>query len=345
MRKYDKLTLVMNRIKNIFLTTSLAFLASTASAQFQVYQGKYAVKFTDKIGSGYSLSQPEEFLSQKALDRRKKYSIEINSLDLPVSKLYIDSLKAMGYEIHGVSKWLNCAVVICDSAKIMELKNVDFVDFNYNWRPDIEKTKSTNEKITRPKLKIKGVPVDIKPNLKYGKASNQNTMLNIQALHNEGFQGQGVVAALLDAGFYHADQLPAFKTAFENGHFLGAYDFVDRDTTVFGSDTHGMNALSCIVANIPDEFVGTAPEASFYLFRTEDGATENIIEEFNWAFAAEKADSLGVDLIHSSLGYTKFDDTTKTYVYKNIDGNTAISTIAADIAASKGIVGTVSAGN
>ena len=334
----------MKTLKNLIVTAGLALLTSTAvNAQYQVYPGKYAVKFTDKNFSNYLVSKPDEFLSQKALERRKKFSIDVNTQDLPVSQLYVDSLKKMGFEIHGVSKWLNCAIVICDSAKITELKNISFVDYNYNWRKKSPKT-PYNPDLTRPKFK-KEKNVNTASTLKYGKSANQNEMLNIQMLHNQGFKGQGVVIALLDAGFYHANVLPAFKQAFDNGHFLGAYDFVDRDTTVFGSDTHGMNALSCIVANIPNEFIGTAPEASFYLFRTEDGATENIIEEFNWAMAAEKADSLGVDLIHSSLGYNDFDDDTKTYQVEDIDGNTAISTIAADIAASKGIVVTVSAGN
>jgi len=333
--------------KFLILTAALTCsFAVNSEAQYKVSPGKYAVKFTDKNSNAYSLEKPSEFLSQKALLRREKFSIGIDNRDLPVTTKYVDSLKSLGFGIQGVSKWLNCAVVICDSAELEKLKPLSFVDYDYVWRKEdsLEKPAAQPETLERPKIKRKRKP-DFSMKLPYGKGSNQAQMLNIQVLHNAGFKGEGITAALLDAGFYKVDKLNSFKPMLAKEHVLGTWDFVDKEESVYEDDTHGMNVLSCITGFDPEYLVGTAPEAQVYLFRTEIGSSENIIEEFLWAMAAERADSLGVDLIHSSLGYHKFDDETKSYKYKEMDGNTAISTIAADIAASKGILVTISAGN
>jgi subtilisin family serine protease len=340
----------MKTIKNLLLSTAiLTCLFSTQSAaQYRVSPGKYAVKFTDKNDNTYTLERPQEFLSQKALDRREKFSIGLDERDLPVVPDYVDSLKSLGFDIQGVSKWFNCAVVICDSADLEKLKDLSFVDYDYVWRKPKDSTATATPvqpvKLERSKFKRKKQP-DLALKLHYGKGENQAQMLNIQALHNLGFKGEGITAALLDAGFYKVDKLNSFKPMLAKEHVLGTWDFADREESVYEDDTHGMNVLSCITGYEPDYLVGTAPEAQVYLFRTEIGRSENIVEEFLWAMAAEKADSLGVDLIHSSLGYHKFDDPDKSYKYNEMDGNTAISTIAADIAASKGILVTVSAGN
>ena len=336
----------MKTIKTLILTAiSLCCLNLNAKAQYEVSQGKYAVKFTDKSQNNYTLDKPEEFLSKKALDRREKFSINFDERDLPVTQQYVDSLKGLGFKIQGVSKWLNCAVVICDSTLLEKLQTLSFVDYNYQWRKQKEeKPKAEIQQLERPKIKRKKQP-DLAMKLPYGKGANQVQMLNVQALHNLGFKGQGITAALLDAGFYKVNKLNSFKPMMAKEHVLGTWDFADLEEDVYENDNHGMNVLSCITGYEPDYLIGTAPEAEVYLFRTEIGSSENIIEEFLWAMAAEKADSLGVDLIHSSLGYHKFDNPDKSYSYSEMDGNTAISTIAADIAASKGILVTVSAGN
>ena len=336
----------MKTIKTLILTAvSLCCLNLNTKAQYEVSQGKYAVKFTDKSQNNYTLDKPEEFLSKKALDRREKFSINFDERDLPVTQQYVDSLKGLGFKIQGVSKWLNCAVVICDSTLLEKLQTLSFVDYNYQWRKQKEeKPKAEIQQLERPKIKRKKQP-DLAMKLPYGKGANQVQMLNVQALHNLGFKGQGITAALLDAGFYKVNKLNSFKPMMAKEHVLGTWDFADLEEDVYENDNHGMNVLSCITGYEPDYLIGTAPEAEVYLFRTEIGSSENIIEEFLWAMAAEKADSLGVDLIHSSLGYHKFDNPDKSYSYSEMDGNTAISTIAADIAASKGILVTVSAGN
>lgn len=350
------------RLKQTLLMLAiLLFTGQVSMAQYRIYGGFkpkraygnfdttvlnraiYAVKFTDKNNSPYSVENPQQFLSQKALDRRAKYKIGITEQDIPVNQSYIDELKKLGFVLRGQSKWLNCVWVECPESKLEELKSLSFVDYNYKWRNPQPKDAPKPDKSKRPKIS-KDV-LDNALNRDYGKAQNQTEMLNIQALHNLGFTGKGITIAILDAGFTKADQMPVFEPMFADKRVLGVYDFVEDDAYVYDKGNHGMNVLSCIAANQPGQMIGTAPDVSAYLFRTEDEDTEYIIEEFNWLEAAEKADSLGVDIIHSSLGYQDFDDKSTSYQYNELDGNTAISTVAADIAASKGIYVNVSAGN
>ncbi len=356
----------MNFIPKFLVAASLILAGQAASAQYKIYEKSssdlffdddesdtvdiqnqvrtiYAVKLTDKNNSPYSVDQPQQFLSQKALDRRAKYKIRITEQDIPVNPAYVDAIAKLGFIIQGKSKWLNCVWVECSEDKLQQLKDLPFVDYNYVWRKKQPKPEVKPDKMKRPKLSK--TPLDKSLKLKYANASNQIEMLNIQALHNLGFTGNGITIAVLDAGFTRADQLPVFDKMFEDNRVLGIYDFVDNDEIVYDQGNHGMNVLSCIAANSPGSMIGTAPDVSAYLFRTEDENSEFIIEEFNWVEAAEKADSLGVDLIHSSLGYQDFDDDATSYTYDEIDGNTCISTIGADIAASKGIFVNVSAGN
>ncbi len=339
----------MKIFSKIITMAAVAALAmpQMAEAQFKVSPDKYAVKFTDKNNNGYSLDHPEKFLTKKALDRRAKFQITLDDYDLPVNWAYVDSLKALGFKVQGVSKWLNCAVIQTDdSTELAKLNNLSFIDTDYKWLQIKEKNYSLPP-VERPKIKDKKKKKPETANYvyDYGMGLNQAEMLNIPKLHMLGYTGKGMTIAVFDAGFYKADQLNCFTKMFKEGRILGVRDFADNDSVVYDADNHGMNVLSCIAGNWSGQLVGTAPEASAYLFRTEISSSENIIEEFLWAFAAEVADSLGVDMIHSSLGYQKFDDKSVSYTREQGDGNTTIADIAADRAASKGIVVTVSAGN
>ena len=334
--------------KIIAAAAVMAFtIPQMASAQYlKVSPDKYAVKFTDKNNNGYSLDCPEEFLTKKALDRRAKFQINLDEYDLPVSKAYVDSLKALGFKVQGCSKWLNCAVIQTDdSTNLAKLDDLSFIVHDYQWLIVKQGEKTPLPPVVRPKLKDKKKPAPPKQVYDYGEGLTQAEMLGINKLHALGYCGQGMTIAVFDAGFYKANQLNCFTKMFTEGRILGVRDFADNDTTVYDADNHGMNVLSCIAGNWSGQLVGTAPEASAYLFRTEISSSENIVEEFLWAFAAEVADSLGVDMIHSSLGYQKFDDKSVSYTREQGNGNTTIADIAADRAASKGIVVTVSGGN
>ncbi len=326
-----------------FLFFLLVVLTGNIYSQKEVSPRHYCVYFTDKKDNGYSIDHPENFLSERALARRKKSDIEIIEQDLPITKRYVDSLTALGFQVKNTSKWLNCAIIFTkDKKKLEQLSKLSFIKKN------IETEKIVREKSKKIKYRIpnvKSIEEDLDTLSHYGLGANQIEMLNGHILHSRGYQGDGIVIAVLDAGFYKVDELSSFDSLWANHQILGWYDYVDLDTSVFDADTHGMQVLSTIGANIPNKFVGTAPKAKFWLFRTEQSSSEYMIEEYNWITAAERADSLGVDMIHSSLGYNDFDDDNTSYTYEDMDGNTAISTVAADIAASKGIIVVTSAGN
>ncbi len=188
----------------------------------------------------------------------------------------------------------------------------------------------------------------------YGPSFRQIDMLNGVCLHNQGYDGAGMVIAVLDAGFWHVDSLPIFDSLRANNQILGTWDFVDNDTNVYDSHTHGMMVLSTMGGNVPGQIVGTAPKAKYWLLRTEEGATEYVIEEDNWVSGAEFADSAGADVFNTSLGYTEFDSVIinsvtvvnpDNHTYADMDGNSTRISIATDIAASKGILPVNSAGN
>jgi len=311
-----------------------------ARSQELVAPGLYAVYFKDKAGTEYTVSNPREFLSQKALDRRAKYNITITNQDLPVSPNYLQQLKDKGFKVLKVSKWLNCAIVTTDSKNgIKKLEGLDFIipkpaPLPKNYKP--KKVKAA---------KIKEPEKNILDKYDYGFAANQVKMLNINKLHSLGYDGSGITMAIMDAGFFKVDSLEFFDSLRIQNRLLGWYDFVDMDTTVFNTGYHGMEVLSTIAGLNNGFFVGTAPKAQFYLFRTEDENSEYPIEEYNYVCALEKADSLGVDIVHSSLGYNDFDNDSLSYSYEDMNGNTAISTIGADIAAAKGMIVVASAGN
>jgi len=327
----------------VILLSMMFFMVTGAAGQKKVSPNHYVIQFKDKANSPYSISKPEAYLSVKALKRRSKFNISITENDIPVNQSYLSELTKLGLKIVSTSKWMNHAVVYTtDTTLIDKAVKYPFVKpYKVAEKPKREVvTTTTNNAVNKTKAEKASDTL-----VKYGKGSNQIVMLNGHALHNRGFMGQGVTIAVLDAGFYYVNKLPSFDSLWANKQILGWYDFVDNDTSVWDADTHGMQVLSTIGANIPGEFIGTAPKANFYLFRTEQASSEYTIEEYNWLTAAEKADSLGVDMIHSSLGYNDFDDNVSSYSYKDMDGNTAISSIAADIATAKGILVVTSAGN
>ncbi len=331
----------MKKIKFIFLLAIIS-IASFGFAQKSVSPNHYSIYFTDKNDSPYSIDKPEEYLTQKSIDRRKKYGIEMNKRDLPVNPAYLSGLTDLGFTIVNTSKWLNCAIVYTEDESILiKLKNLSYVKSDF----DIKKKRKKSKKKKKKNPKIKEKKEDVDDFFEYGEGTNQITMLNGHKLHNQGFRGEGMVIAVMDAGFFKVHKLPAFDSLWANNQILGWYDFVDNDTSLFKGDTHGMQVLSCIGANLPGKFVGTAPKAEFWLIRTEQSSSEYIIEEYNWIFGAEFADSVGVDIVHSSLGYNDFDDNSQNHKYSDMDGNTTVCTIGADLAASTGMLISTSAGN
>ncbi|MBN2174940.1 MAG: S8 family serine peptidase [Bacteroidales bacterium] len=318
----------------------------------QVAPDKYWVKFTDKNNSPFSIDHPEAFLSQKAIDRRANQGIPIMQNDLPVNPDYIEAVAETGVIILNVSKWFNSVTIYTTNSSLLdEINALPFV-FSIDKAGGDKSEKSSpkpffaNEsygKIPEAELMKAGNSGN---SYDYGAAYNQIHMLNGDALHDMGFDGEGMTIAVLDAGFYNADDLSAFDYLWNNNKILGYRDFVSpHDPDIFGSATHGSMVLSTMGANLPGEMVGTAPQADYWLLRSEDGDSEYLIEELNWVSAAEFADSVGADIINSSLGYTTFDDPSMNHTYSDMDGNTTPITIGADLAVSKGMIVVNSAGN
>ncbi len=305
---------------------------------------KFWIQFTDKNNSPHSILNPEEFLSSRAIARRNRQGIPIVENDLPVNPFYIDSVLNSGnFKLHNTSKWLNgITVKTNDSSNILALNGVSFIQH-------IENTQrlAVRQGETDPFLENKGLVLEVanEEHYPYGKTYNQIHLHKLDHLHEYGFLGQGMHIAVIDAGFYNADKIKGLEHLFDEGRILSIKDFVEHDHSVFEDNVHGAMVLSIIAGSVDGVFQGTAPKASFHLLRSEDANSETRSEEDNWISAAEYADSAGVDIINTSLGYTLFDDTLQNYTYNEMDGNTTRIAIASDIAASKGILLVTSAGN
>ncbi len=301
---------------------------------------KYLVLLKDKANNTYSLDKPLDFLSQRALDRRKKNNIKLSSHDLPPSKTYIDQLKAAGATVWYQSRWLNAALVLADSATAKKILALPFVKgFENNGPLDLG---AGNNLRRRSKFEVEERLAD---SLNYGNNTVQSEMIGVQNLHNVQYLGQNMLIAVMDDGFNKVDKNTTMKHLFDNKKILSTFDFVRNTASVYDVGGHGALVLSCMAPYLPGRIIGTAPRASYALFRTEDGATEKIIEEANYLFAAEKADSLGADLINTSLGYNTYDYSPYNHTLADINGDNTLVTRAADWAAQTGILVCVSAGN
>lgn len=300
----------------------------------------YRVTLTDKHGTTGRLNRPQEFLSRKAIERRKRQGLRVDSTDLPVSPVYIDKVKATGGTVVGMSKWNNTVLLRAQDTTIVDrlqalscVKNVQRV-----WHKSASTAKAADAQLAATPQGWRNHTDSI-----HGAATRQIEMLGGVRLHEAGFRGQGMTVAILDAGFLNVDQIPAFS----NTHIVGTRSFVATDTIgIYRLQEHGTMTLSDMGTNQPYQFVGTAPEADYWLLRTEDYAAENMVEEDYWAMAVEFADSVGVDLISSSLGYHAYDDPAAgSYNYWDQDGQTALISRTAAMLARKGIVHVNSAGN
>ena len=310
----------------------------------------FRVYLHDKKQSPYSTSRPEEFLSPKALARRAKFGIKADRHDLPVSPAYLRRLTETSRgRVHNVSKWLNTAVIaLGDTTCLDAVRSLAFVDSlcKVHETPD-----SVRTVVSRPDRRVwladsldmatLAFPQSLCPKGYYGWSTNQVEMLGVDRLHEAGFRGKGVEIAIIDGGFYNADIIPGLAHC----PILGIKNFAKPGENTYEDNTHGMNVLSCIGALEPEKLVGTAPEASFYLLQSEVVETETQIEEDNWCAAIEYADSVGADIVTSSLGYYSFDDAAMNHVYEDLDGHTAQISREASLAAGRGLLLLNSAGN
>lgn len=301
------------------------------------------VYFNAKPNAQTYLDSPSLMLSQRALDRRTNQNIALNFSDVPLETTYIDQIKSStGITVMAQSKWLNALHIRGTQVNITALKNLTFVDkvvfANKNLNTTSKKVSETKIVQTNDKLKTT-------INYAYGTSANQIQMLNGQVLHQQNYTGSGKIIAVLDAGFPNVNTAQPFQNLINNNRILGGYDFVSRNTNFYAGDDHGTMVLSTMGGYKENALVGTAPDASYYLFITENDASENPVEESLWVEAAEKADSLGVDIITTSLGYFGYDNANYSHTYSDMNGITNFISRGAEIAFSKGIIVVASAGN
>jgi subtilisin family serine protease len=301
------------------------------------------VYFNSKPNAQFYFDSPLQMLSQRALDRRTNQNIALDSKDIPIEKSYINQVKSVvGVSVLAKSKWLNAIHVRGTQAIINSLKTfsfvnkIDFADKSLNVTGKIAKAVRIRKTSKTSKTKI---------DYAYGSSANQIQMLNGQKLHQQNYTGSGKIIAVLDAGFPGVNTAQPFQRLRDNNKILGGYNFVLRNPDFYGGVSHGTSVLSTMGGYKDNSLVGTAPDASYYLFITEDDTSENPIEESLWVEAAEKSDSLGVDIINTSLGYFDYDNKAYSHTYSEMNGTTTFMSRGADIAFSRGMIIVTSAGN
>ena len=299
------------------------------------------VFFADKPQANSYLTNPLSMLSQRALDRRARLGISLDQTDVPVDSYYIEQIRqATGITYKAKSKWLNAVHVTGSQADIQNLLNLSFVN-------KIEFANKNIGTITRPHpfTNQNQQVVTRLVNYDYGAGADQINLLHGEIMHQNDYTGEGVLIGIIDAGFIDVDTAALFQHLFQNNKVLDVFNFVSNDTDVYQFSMHGSGVLSTIAANTQGELVGTAPGVSVALYVSEDVSQEMPIEETYWAEAAERADSLGVDVINTSLGYQTYDRPEYNYTMADLDGQTSFISRAADIAVSRGINVVIAAGN
>lgn len=299
------------------------------------------VYFNDKPNAAAELNTPLNFLTQRALDRRTAQGIALNENDVPIYQPYIDGITAAnGITVMAKSKWLNCLHIQGSVDDINALTLLQFVNHVHFANASLNSKRPTPRIITPVNKQM-----DVLTNFNYGNSDNQIQMLNGHLLHQANYTGTGKIIAVLDSGFINVDTTAPFQRLFDNNLILGGYNFVSHDTNVYSLHNHGTMTLSCMGGYVGGELVGTAPDAQYYLFVTEDVTKESPVEESYWVEAAEEADRLGADVISTSLGYYEFDNTNYGHYYDEFTGDTAFASKGANIAFSKGMIIVASAGN
>ncbi|MER0439303.1 S8 family serine peptidase [Emticicia sp. W12TSBA100-4] len=303
-------------------------------------QNQYFVLFKDKANSPYSVSRPKEFLSERSIKRRENQKIAITERDLPPNPSYLTEITKTGAKVLYKSRWINGALIQTDATTLTKILNLTFVK-GLEGKGDIRNTRQNAESQaakTRDKFGNEGI-------LDNGLSQTQLAMLGADKMHTKGYRGEGMMIGVLDSGFLNANRLSFFNDLFNDKRVVGTWDFVNNEANVYNDHSHGTNVLSCMAAFENSRIVGTAYKASYLLLTTEDVSSETKREEANWLFGAEMADSVGVDVINTSLGYTEFDNPAQNYKYTDMNGDRALATRAADWAAQAGILVVASAGN
>ncbi len=316
-----------------WLLVSISFAQPTPATP----TGKYLVLMNGKTGTPYSTAHPEQFLSQRAITRRQRQGIPLTERDLPVNPTYVSQIRQTGAMVWYTSRWLNAVLIETTETGLKTVLALPFVK-------GLESSRSLNRARTEAvqKTMSKFGEVD---SLSYGPSTNQLAQIGADQMHRQGYHGEGMLVGILDAGFRRADSVAFLRPLFAENRIVGTYDFVKKERNVYDDDDHGLHVLSVMAATAPGQLYGAAYKAAYVLLRTEDANSETRLEEANWLFGAEYADSVGVDVINSSLGYTQFDNSASDYTQNDLTGQVALVSRAAQWATEAGMVVVVAAGN
>lgn len=328
-------------LRLIILTISLLVYYESIYAQ----KNRHIVYFSDKNFNSYSLTNPSNFLTGRAINRRSNQNIIYNGLDLPVTNKYIDSLSKLPIKILNRSKWLNAILIENETEadtlipQILELEFVSKITKVAEYKSESTKQSLNEEEAQNGIWKVW-------EEREYGATSFQTKQMNGDFLHKQGYNGNEMLIAIIDAGFNKADEMLCFNHIFNETRLLAARNFLNKESNpVYSLSNHGTHVFSIMGGKVEGSYYGASPEASYVLLVTEDITSEQMVEEFNYVVALEFADSLGVDVVNTSLGYFSYDNDLNSHTPDNLDGKTAISSIASNIAARKGMLIVSSAGN
>jgi len=325
---------------NKFLSFCFLVICSSFAAQTELV----FVYFNDKPNKAAFYANPLSELTQKSLNRRTNLGIALNDQDAPIEQSYIQSIQNLGIPVTDYSKWLNGVAVTVNQAQVNLIKTLPFVSSVQSFA----KNSSLTVKIqNQNKWENFEKTNNISTIFNYGSGLEQIDQINLKPLHLAGYTGTGVTIAVIDTGFPWVDTGSAFSRLWTNNQIKGGYDFATKSTNIYNPalNNHGSVVLGAIGGYLQNSFVGSAPDADFYLYRSEDTTVEIPEEEMYWIEAAEEADRKGVDLITSSLGYSVFDDPKYSYSYANMNGTTSFIARGAEIAVNKGIFVLIAAGN
>lgn len=336
-------------MKRIYL---IIFMFAVAISAFAQNTTCYRIYLSDKNNTPYTIDNPSVYLSQRAIDKRVRFNIPITEQDFPINPQYKQQILALHPQMQSlaVSKWMNTFTVYCpDSTVVPQIENLPFVDSVWAVGNYILHDASVAQYPDNPVPMVHNTLTSSKDSIDYGFGWDQISLINGVPLHEEGFRGEGMLIAVLDGGFFGIETISFYQQLVNEGRFFGQYslmpDFVDTLPSGW-SEVHGTIVTSAMAANTSGELVGTAPAASYALIHTEWVLSEELVEEDFWANGAEIADSIGADVINSSLGYHAFPDFPQNDItYENMDGLNSIASRCATIAGQKGIIVCVAAGN
>ncbi|WP_445452724.1 S8 family serine peptidase [Flavobacterium sp. 25HG05S-40] len=327
-------------MKNIF-----AFVIFIMSCQVFSQEDAW-VYFVDKPNAQFYFDNPLQMLTQRSLDRRANQNIALDIKDVPIHQPYVDQIiSSSGIEVKAKSKWFNAVHVRGSLEDIQNLTSLTFVDRIHYADRSLNVTGKTNSSAKTVTLNKINKVLDTNVTFSYGNSGNQIQMLNADLLHQQNYTGNGKIIAVMDAGFPNVNTIAPFQRLRDNNQILGGYNFVDKNEDIYSRNSHGTLVLSTMGGYVENQLVGTAPDANYYLFITEDASSENPVEESYWVEAAEVADALGVDVITTSLGYFGYDNPNYSYTYDDLNGSTSFISKGSDIAFSRGMICVASAGN